>query len=55
MDKNSNKINNDVKLEAKDLIAIIIAQFQILIPIVLIAAVVFGVIFFVLTRFWSIT
>jgi ABC-type multidrug transport system permease subunit len=54
VDKNNKKISNDVKFESKDLIAIIIAQFQILIPIVLIAAVVFGVIFFVLTKFWSV-
>jgi ABC-type multidrug transport system permease subunit len=49
---NDNDNDNNVKLEFKDIIAIIIAQFQILIPIVLIAALMFGVIFFLLTKFW---
>jgi ABC-type multidrug transport system permease subunit len=50
---NKNKHNdNDVKLEFKDIIAIIIAQFQVLIPIVLIVGLVFGLILFILTKFW---
>jgi hypothetical protein len=44
--------DNNVKLEYKDIIAIMIAQFEILIPIVLIGSLVFGLIFFTLTKFW---
>jgi ABC-type multidrug transport system permease subunit len=52
-EENKNKHNdNDDKLEFKDIIAIIIAQFQVLIPIALIAGLVFGVILFILTKFW---
>ena len=52
MNEQSKHNENDVKLEFKDIIAIMIAEFQILVPIILIGALVFALIFYVISKFW---
>ncbi|MCX7694318.1 MAG: hypothetical protein N2Z71_01190 [Caloramator sp.] len=51
--KNNNDLNDEpVRLDFKDVLAMIIAAIEVLLPIALAFAAIMGVVFFILLKFW---